>query len=730
MRHSLFSALMSSALVLSVACADEIDDSSYESLFKAAFQSEVSISGTSGDYLKTPSQEALIKFNGFDLLPLVIEPYQEPEKKELDKRRSAVLSKQIAERLFREGRIDEGITFLKKMLPPPDPTYGMLSTGYVSDALLEQKRFEEAWQIAGSGTLFERGGYTREYGNISRYIQQSLAKNHYEKVPSQNYDGATRMSLIPNLPPYFPNKDDAEIYRAEANRALEYLLQLPNQLTDNVDARDSVRLENECSNHLKRYVIPCTLAMMGRNDEALAFVRSSPNNEGNERTVLAIIQKEKERHKNGTQEEVDQFDAFEKSNINAPAYVYHRYYNEILTRMIDTDFRYNSKELIDRLVKHHDTVVEYPTTFPVGGNLTQVNQELFVRFYQQIINAQLNLGLVDDAIVSLRKITGSPNTNTLLVASHDALTTSFGDIVYYARKSKTPQEAEQIEAAVVAMFKDKEWGDYYLVEYYANIAVRLMNGGEKEKGTLYLDKAVAQVDALQRQAEERTGHAVNLGVYLRKVCEILVAGGYVDEAEPLANQLKDDFPTKDDPFASPLYLLIAEKRAAAGETEKARAALQTTFDSSPVMLSPGQSRYPIYAKQATLAARIDDKELFYKILNACMENIEKENWGMRGNGPNEALKVFVRQLAAYGDKDHPLFGQTEKMADDYENMPNMRNYRAELYYSLGVSRAMLDDHASARRLLKKGLEAQREDVYGNTTLGFCAAILESRSYEK
>ena len=179
---------------------------------------------------------------------------------------------------------------------------------------------------------------------------------------------------------------------------------------------------------------------------------------------------------------------------------------------------------------------------------------------------------------------------------------------------------------------------------------------------------------------------------------------------------------------SRLYLCIAEKRAAAGETEKARTALQTAFN-LPVMLPPGQSRYPIDARQAMLAAKIDDKELFYKILNACMQKIEKENWnvrGLRGNDPGEALNVFVRQLAVYGDKDHPLFGQAEKIADDLENMGS----KAKLYYSLGVSRAMLGDHVEARRLLKKGLEAQQKNIWGNTSLGFCAAIVEARSYEK
>jgi len=275
MQRSLLSAFLFFALILSAASADEIDDSSYESLFKAAFQSEVSTSGTSGDYLRTPSQEALIKFNGFDMLPLVIEPYQEREKQELDKRRSSVLSKQIAERLFREGRIDEGIAFLKKMLPPQDPSQGMLCTGYVSDAILEQKRFEEAWQIANSGTLSERGGYTREYGNISRYIQQSLAKNYYEKKTSQNYDGVTYMTLIPNLPPYIPNKEDAEIYRAEANRALEFLLKLPELITEAASENPTEKMRYEdYRGHLKRFVIPHTLAMMGRSDEALALVQS------------------------------------------------------------------------------------------------------------------------------------------------------------------------------------------------------------------------------------------------------------------------------------------------------------------------------------------------------------------------------------------------------------------------------------------------------------------------
>jgi hypothetical protein len=625
-------AFLTFALLFSAAYADEIDDSTYESLFKAAMHIEAPPTGNC--YLTTRSQEALVKFNGFDMLPSAVEPYREKEKEktEIDKRGTSILTKQIAERLFREGRIDEGIALLKKMLPPENPSQGMLCTGYVSEALLEQKRFKEAWDIANSGTLFERAGYTRDYGNIGWYIHRTIAKNHYEKElprwdkPSP-YLPPNVSPEIPNLPPYFPNKDDAEIYRAEANRAMEFLLKLPEQLTAGIDPRDSVKLENECSNRLKRYIIPYAFAVLGRGDEALAYMRSSSNNEANERFVVEII--ERKRPVTDTQKESEQ---------------------RIKAELIQSEI---------------DQWLENPNS--------------------------------DKAFPSLRRIADAGR----------AALEKLDEIGFYAHKNKTPQEAEKIETAAIAIFKDNEkYADYYLVEYYANMAVRLMKDGEKEKGKLYVEKAVAQ-------AKE---------THLRKVCEILITGGYVDEAEPLVAQINDR-------LSSGLHMLIAEKRIAAGEKEKAKAALKIAIE-LPVLLNPGGSMYPVYAKRATLAAQCDDKELFIKIMDKCMKEVEKDNFGGRGNGPNEALKVFVRQLAAYGDKDHPLFGQTEEIADEFANVPNQRNRRAELYYALGVSRAMLGDHVAARRLLKQGLEAQQKDTGGDTTWGFCSAIVEARSYAK
>jgi len=43
---------------------------------------------------------------------------------------------------------------------------------------------------------------------------------------------------------------------------------------------------------------------------------------------------------------------------------------------------------------------------------------------------------------------------------------------------------------------------------------------------------------------------------------------------------------------------------------------------------------------------------------------------------------------------------------------------------------MLGDHENARRLLKKGIEARRQDQLKISSTGYCAAIVEARSYEK
>ena len=149
MKRLLFCALF---LFAAPALAQEVDDTSYESLFKFAFQLEMQ------NDLSRETLEALVKFDALDLMALVEPPYRRKAPSEMHGPRQRVADETfiVAERLFREKRIDEGVALLKAVLPPQAPDEGMLTAGYVSEALLEQKQFDLAWQIADSGRPLNR----------------------------------------------------------------------------------------------------------------------------------------------------------------------------------------------------------------------------------------------------------------------------------------------------------------------------------------------------------------------------------------------------------------------------------------------------------------------------------------------------------------------------------------------------------------------------------------------
>jgi|GEM_PF-2285503 len=660
---------------------DEIDGSSYESLFRAALHDEQSMYGMRNpNFFANETLDAIATFHQIDLLFTAVSPYQTDQTQspleQLSARYGSVsLAQSIAERLFRAGRIDDGIAFLQKILPPQDEADGMLAAGYVSESLLEQKRFDLAWQIADSGSSFS----LEHADNIRQYILRTLAKNYPEKV-------STHYTKIPRLPPYVPNEADAEIYRTEADRALEQLLKLPEKITDDRER-----------GMMTQYVILNALAALGRSDEAYALAENDQIRVSLLRTIL------KERVQNGTQEEVDQWfqkvrqfyddgkvsggfdtppattfiwycldagkyldamDAIESHGsrdrgiVGSPS----GYFGRIPELNVETDFRYNSKELLDRLIKHHEVLVKDP------GNFGQRNH---FQFYQRLIKAQLNLGLLDDALESLRKIT----------SSLEALE-SLGDIAFYAVKNKEPEEASHIEAAAIGIFQDVEevkkndMGNFYLVDFFVRLAVRFMKEGEAEKGAAYLKTALDKAEEVQRRNENESRRRINAYSQMEGICGILVVNDYLDEAAQIAGQIESRY------LMPEIHLSIAEKQAEAGEAEKAKSALRKAFEQiSQIRQFFHPLDYTTYARMASLAVKLEDKELFYEIMNVGMQVAEQQKWYDSGYGSSDALGVFVRQLAVYGDEEHPLFVRAEEAAEGFKEM----NKKADLYFSLGVS---------------------------------------------
>ena len=385
------------------------------------------------------------------------------------------------------------------------------------------------------------------------------------------------------------------------------------------------------------------------------------------------------------------------------------YFDYIPRLNIATGFRYNSKELIDRLIKYHDT-----------NNRWFSNNQTAFQFRSRITKAQLNLGLLDDALESLRKTT----------CSHEALE-MLGDIVFYALINKTLEEASNIETEAIAIFQNvpelrergsRGMGDYYLVSYYSRMAVRLMDVGEAEKSALYLQKAIDWAEQEQVRQDRQARRTSNMNSQIERVLGAFVTGGYLDKAEELAVQVENRF------IMPHLHLRIAERRAEAGEMEQARSALRKAFEQisqfSPWFHPYG---YTSFSRKAMLAVKLDDKELFYEIMNAGVKVAEELRWHENGIRSGEPLGFFTRQLAIYGNGDHPLFALAEKAAAGFDGE---RAEKGNLYFSLGVSRAMLGDHDNARRLLARGIEARAQQRFRSSSTSFLPAIVEAWSYER
>ena len=733
----------------------EIDDSSYESLFKAAYRSEIQ------NGLTKETLEALVKFDALELMSLVEPPYRRKEPSESWGARQRVADDTfiVAERLFREKRIDKGINFLKTMLPPQAPEDGMLTAGYVSEALLEQKRFEEAWQIADSGLPSERAN------NICRYIQRTIAKTFHEEersyfafsADSAHFNLKYNMSLPDRerlFPPLVPNEADTKIYRTEANRAFEELRKRPKPARDE---RAVIWATGDPS-------VAVALAALGRSDEAFALAKTEDHRGQVMRTILY------ERRRNGTPEEFEQWfqkarelykaegipgrndprrnimptpwpatnnyiecclefgkyldamDAMEnhagqnERNFRHPDNLFYK----IPRLNVETEFRHNSKELVERMLKQHEIIIadEKRALGTYTGSPDKNSSSLI---YSSILAAQLNLGLVDDALETLRKITNSPETyrNFHFIGFP---TGPLGSIVLYVLKNKTPEEANRIETESIEMFKKadgaerRKWEERYLIDYYRNLAMRLMQDGESEMGARYLKMAQDKAEEQQKRQEE-TEQRVNPRSEMERFCVELIIRGELDKATEIADRLG----------LPDVFLYLAERRAETGEMEKAKAAMNKTLAAIPPdeVFRPSWVGGTPYSRLARLAVKFGDKELFYDIMNTKAKIADKETWH---EGPcsypcREALSDFTRQLAVYGDKDHPLFSHVEKYADNFQEA----GIRAELCFSLGVSRAMLGDHENARRLLKKGL-MQPQERYGSKR-AFCAAVIEARSYE-
>jgi tetratricopeptide (TPR) repeat protein len=299
-----------------------------------------------------------------------------------------------------------------------------------------------------------------------------------------------------------------------------------------------------------------------------------------------------------------------------------------------------------------------------------------------------------------------------------------GEIVLYVHTHKTPEEASRIETESIEMFKNvdvangRKWEDRYLDNYYLNLALRLMQDGKAEMGNRYLKLSLEQAEKEQARREEeakqRGTPLGNTSSSMASLCWRLAISGEIEKAAEIANRYEPRY------YMPYVHLAVAEKYVAAGEPEKAKKALKKAVEIIPKIdvFYPGLQ--DDFEKMAKFAVEFDDKKGFYEIMDIAIKIGEKEKWFDESGW---MLRKFIRHLAEYGDKDHPLFEQTEKYADGFKD----GSHRAEIYLSLGVSRAMLGDHDNARRLLKKGLDQPLEQY--RTRGAFCAAIIEARSYE-
>ena len=747
MKHSFFFVLFGLVVFTSAFAAEpvgEIDDSSYESLYEVVLRYESRrTAGGWGALLSLPDEtlNAIAKFNQLDLLDKDITAFQEAIV-EFPSDRSSILdyakkdyarkfAEKIVEPLFQAGLIDEGITFLKKMLPPQNETEGILAIGYVSDALIEQKRFDPAWQLATCGPV--------NYGvshNIYDYVRHIMVKTQ------------TRRSIYNNAPTqdsFVKNEEDREIFLQEANRAFEYFLELP-QPADIPDGH-------------RQWAIALTLIALGRYEEAFELYDSVEGKRErlyifamiqNENSALAKFDEverwyEKLRELYGEEETRKAYDHYHaymlpdalnlyfdktQSSERASELMTHLM-SSILQFNVETGFRYNSKELIERLLKEQKEPFDEPN--PVEFYFETRNGQRFRRvhrFHENIIKAQLNLDLVEDALETFRQF-------QYAFQAIESLT----DISYYAVKNKLPEEVERIEAEAIKVFmafpETSEASNLFsLVTCYARTATRLMNEGEAEKGAQYLKKAIDNaVDEALRALTEKTRYPRSfsyMGIlcfsYMGIVSGELARHGFIDEALEIARQFEDRYPMPG------LYLFIAETFATDEQQEKAKAALQKAFEVFSQIEELPPSKYGIYEKyhtrMAELAITLGEKELFYKIMDTALNATENRQ---RTN----LLTVFTRQLALYGDKDHPLHAELEaeavKVPERNDGFGYSRNGYPHLLMACAVNKAILGDHVNARRLLKRAMEVEyaapiRDRHHGMWEIA--PAIIEARSYEK
>jgi tetratricopeptide (TPR) repeat protein len=340
------------------------------------------------------------------------------------------------------------------------------------------------------------------------------------------------------------------------------------------------------------------------------------------------------------------------------------------------------------------------------------------------IKAQLHLGLVDDALETFRQ-----NSDQWLEVE------AFEEIVSYAIKNKSSEEADRIESEAAKLLPRPGW--YVTIDGYARIYVFLMKQGKPEKAAPYLQTAIEWATAGDKRMDDQRngplkyalgnrGTHVNTDIdsssFMEFVCRVLVAEGHIDKALEIVEQYKDGRLTET------TYLQAAEKRFADGETEKAKAALRQAFKTSLQIEGMRYHFFEQHGRMASLAAALGEKELFYEIVKASCDVAPKVPHPWSGS---VALSTFTRQLALYGNKDHPLHAVLEKLpntpAEQYENRIKLT---ADLLIDCAVNRAILGDHVNARRLFKEAIEVRQQEVFRRSISHFSSAIIEARAYEK
>jgi len=570
MKSNLFIAIVLFGVLVVPGIAAEpvikIDDSSYESLLKAAccIQQVKTERTMTGGGLYLPGNDfwdAVVKFDLLDLPFIDIFSEQvKSAKRPVNHWESWARGESwprgddfvpdprwlpmkfapgIAERLFRVGRIDEGIAYLKEMLPPRDETDGMFAAGFVSGALVEQKRFDLAWQILNSGDERNR------ISNISVYIGACV-------------------------------RADTETHRVEALRALESLKTLLEQ-TDDENQRRSIRI-----------MLASVLVKFGQYEEAVATA-GHPSD-----ATMSILA---HQISHGTQEEIDYWfqrhrealgeervttsssllwtclnagkflEAMDIIERNAGDISTESVFYQIPTRNVETDFRYNSRELVDRLIKQNAKITDNERR----GGIPVYRQP----FYPNVIKAQLNLGRVDEALGMFRTM-DEFYLSQLFRDGGPEFAKVLSDFLFYSIKNLPTEEAKRLEAKAVEIFLNSKETYYdrdlnrdslremsnvrsHLISAYTQAAIRLMQEGETEKGNHFLEIATqkAKEEALRPSAQ---ADAPLFSRDLSILCERLLLGGFFDETLRIVERYEGQY------LLPVVHVRIAEQRAASGET--------------------------------------------------------------------------------------------------------------------------------------------------------------------